>query len=308
MYLYVSTFSFSLSSFPFSSHNERKTQWEDPRLGITLPPADHNNPFGLHPRPMYPGGVGTGGDQLSHLQPHQPHHMPPNLHYDSLHNNNYSMRHHVNNRSVDVTALSGMGGAMEGGGMNPFHHRPQSANHQQSHSISGHMHGHGGAGYFGMGPSHGQLHSKRSFDFTMAAGGGAGMDHHRIPVTLQGDPYLSEHGRQASHDSGLGYPVTPYQGEQGMLDYDESGFDGGVPSMNGGGGPMGSSNQLNQDQSVQGVGNNHVGAGGGLLDHLPPGSADLGGNDQQQPMDFGGEMLGDFGNQPNQIFPTGEWV
>lgn len=285
--------------FPSNSHNERKTQWEDPRLGISLPPSDHSNPFGLHPRPMYPG---TGGDQLSHLQPH-PHHMPPNHHFESPH---YSMRHHANNRSVDVTALSGMGsmdvGNGGGGGMNHYHHqRPQSASHQQSHSFAGHMHGGhmSGGGYFGMGGgAHGQLHSKRSFDFTMG-----GMDHHRIPVTLQGDPYLSEHGRQASHDSGLGYPVTPYQGEQGMLDYEE-GFDGGVHNGGGGGGPMGSSNQLNHEQNIQGVPNNH-----GLLDHIPPpSSGELGGDNQQQPMEFGGEMLGEFGNQPNQIFPTGEWV
>ena len=139
---------------------------------------------------------------------------------------------------------------------------------------------------------HAQVQSKRSFDLTM-------MEHHnsKVPVTLQGDPLFSEHGRQASHDSGLGYPVTPYQGEQGVMEFEE-GFEGGLHPM----GHLPGGNQINQERNnVQGV-TNH-----GLLDHLTAPS-ELGAEHQPQQMDFGGEMLGEFGSHGNQIFGGGEWV
>ncbi len=263
------------------SHNERRTQWEDPRLqaiGMT-PPTDHAH-LGLHQRPGYPGG-----DQLTHHQPHPPHLQNPPY---SAH---FPIRHPSNNHSLDITPIPGMGGIDS---MTHYHsQRPHSA-HQHAYSFGGgHMHSHMGGSHYGMG-IHGQLQSKRSFDITL-------MEHHanKVPVTLQGDPYLSEHGRQASHDSGLGYPVTPYQ-DHGMMDYEE-GFDGNLQSM---GHVGGASNQINQER-------NHVQGGAavnhGLLDHLP-GTGELGGEQQQQQMEFGGEMLGEFGNHGNQIFGTGEWV
>ena len=257
--------------FVFCSHNERRTQWEDPRLQAIgmAPPTDH---MGMH-RPAYPGGA----EQLTHQQPH-PHHMS---HYPPAH---YQMRHPV---SLDITPMPGMGGL----DMLSYQQRPHSA-HQHSHSFAGHMHSHmTGGGHYGAMGMHSQLQAKRSFDISM-------MEQHKVPVTLQGDPYLSEHGRQASHDSGLGYPVTPYQGDQGLMEYEE-GFDNGLQSVNhmGGGG---ASNHVNQERGgIQGVAVNH-----GLLDHLP-GAGELGGDHHPQQMEFGGEMLGEFGNHG---FPSGEWV
>lgn len=127
---------------------------------------------------------------------------------------------------------------------------------------------------------HQQLQSKRSFDMTM-------MDHHgtKVPVTLQGDPYLNDHARQASHDSGLGYP---YQSDQNLMDFEE-GFEGGLHQL-------GSNPGLMQDQSLHGQ-TNH-----GLMDPLH--TADM---DHHPQMEFGNEMLGDFAvNQ--SMFGSNTWV
>ena len=262
--------------FFLSSHNERRTQWEDPRLqimGISPRPVEHSGhlpPHNLSQPPYNPGGLGPhphmGHQPMAHYHPHQ-------------------MRH-INNQSLDMTGsesdnrhlhplMSHQYSQSYGG---PSMHRPMA-----SHPAS--MSGHFGHGHMGLHP---QLQPKRSYDLAM-------MDHTgaSVPVTLQSDPYLSEHARQASHDSGLGYP---YQGDQGIMEFDE-GFEGGLHTI----APMGSNQGLRQDQNLQGPANHH-----NLMEHLQS----TGELEHQAPMDFGNDMLGEFGGgHTNHLFGSSSaWV
>ena len=244
-----------------------------------LPRGDHmaggmvtpHNILGAQP-PYTPQQQTTPTGSLTHMAGHQPT-FP-----------HYSQHRHINNQSLDHTQLGGMGGIAEGG--DPRSHLHPLMSHQYSQSYGGPVHrpmssvpAPMGGHYPGM---HVPLSSKRSYDLTMMEHGPGG----KPPVTLGGDPYLSEHARQASHDSGLGYP---YQGDQGMMEFDDT-FDGGLHSLP----PHPGMPQ------EQGGPPNH-----GLMDPLqgPPG-----GEVESHPqMDFGQDMLGDFpGNQG--MFGSNTWV
>jgi hypothetical protein len=136
---------------------------------------------------------------------------------------------------------------------------------------------------------HSQLQSKRSYDFSAAMMDPSGNPLKGPPVTLSGDPYLNEHARQASHDSGLGYP---YQSEQNMMDFDE-GFDGGLHTIP----HMGSNPGLVPEHAPHG--GSHP-----ILDQLQT-TPEI---DHQHPqMDFCSDMLGDFTVSQN-VFSTNTWV
>ena len=245
-------------------------------MGISRPTEHTGTPPGFaqaFPQPSYNQG------QLSHHQPPQIGHP----HFTSQYHH-HPMRHMSNNQSLDASHMPGMGG-MEGDHRSHVHQlRPH---HHYSQSYGGPMHhmiGHGSVCHYGHG-NHGQLQGKRSYDLTM-------MDP-KIPVGLHGDPYLSEHARQASHDSGLGYPVTPYQTDQNMMDFDE-GYEAGLHTV----GHVGTNQGVTQEPNIQGASNHS------LLDQLP-GAGEM---DQQQAMDFGSDML-DFSNQGNNhLFGAGQWV
>lgn len=146
--------------------------------------------------------------------------------------------------------------------------------HHYSHSHSGH-------------PSrlyhpHPHLQLKRSFDLVDPG------NSNKVPVSLQGDPYLSEHARQASHDSGLGYPVTPFQGEP-MMDLDE-GFDSSISSSV-------------HHHSIE---TNRVMLGSTLSGEVEQHSTmDF---DFTQPPVSGDGMLSDINNQTTHFYGGGAWV
>lgn len=209
------------------------------------------------------------GNSLGHMTPHQ----PTFQHYSQQ--QQQQMRH-INNQSLDHTQLSGMG-IPEG---DPRSHLHPLMSHQYSQSYGGPMHrpmSSVPATMSHFGGMHASLQSKRSFDLSM-------MEHasSKVPVTL-GDPYLSEHARQASHDSGLGYP---YQGDQGMMEFEE-GFDGSLHSLPHPG--------LQQEQGPP----NHA-----LMDALQAPGGEI---EHQPQIDFGNDMLGDF--PANQgMFGSNTWV
>lgn len=100
--------------------------------------------------------------------------------------------------------------------------------------------------------------------------GGAG-DASRVPATLYNDPYLSSSGhvRQASHDSGLGTTVMPYQAELGA-EYEE-GMDTGnatADKSNYGQGMRGVSGRSNTLEYLEGMQPSDI-EGGGLQEHQP---------------------------------------
>ena len=122
-----------------------------------------------------------------------------------------------------------------------------------------------------MGTAHGPISAKRSYDFDQ-----------KLPVSLQGDPYLStsSHVRDASRDSGLGYPVTPYQ-DQSVMEIDD-GFDGGQ---------MGAPSQ-------------HVAQGHALQQQQTP----MMQNPEEIDLLGNSSMLGDL-NQESHLFSSGAaWV
>ena len=172
--------------FLFFSHNERRTQWEDPRLQIMGIHRTSDLPISALPSH---GSFGQGGNSVTHTH--------GNL------SGNYSFHNarHLN-QSLDASN----------------HHNLIEENaHHYSHSHSGPVN----RLYH---PSlHPHLQVKRSFDLVEPG------NSNKVPVSLQGDPYLNEHARQASHDSGLGYPVTPFQGEPSIMDLEE-GYDNSIPT------------------------------------------------------------------------------
>ena len=257
-----------MSFLAFYSHNERRTQWEDPRLqmmGISRP-IEHSGalpPHHLAQQPPY----NTGG--------------PLNHHHAASHQQMYSQfqqQMRQINQSLDHTHIMG---ADDHRHLHPLisHQYPQQPQpygapmHRPMSSVPAPMN------HFGA--LHQPLQSKRSFDLTM-------MDHHgtKVPVTLQGDPYLNDHARQASHDSGLGYP---YQSDQNLMDFEE-GFDGGLHQL-------GSNPGLVQDQTLPGQ------TAHGLMDPLH-GTPEL---DHHHQMEFGSDMLGDFTANQN-MFGNNTWV
>ena len=119
--------------------------------------------------------------------------------------------------------------------------------------------------------------------------GGSG-DINRVPATLYNDPYLSSSGhvRQASHDSGLGTTVMPYQTELGA-DYDEGMDTGSVAAdkSNYGQGVRNMAGRSNTLEYLEGMPPSDV-EGGGLQEHHP---AMAGADQPMQEQMEGGDLL-----------------
>ena len=165
-------------------------------------------------------------------------------------------------------------------------HMP-AAHHQYSQSYGGPMSRHVHPGHMSHYQHHGMHphHNKRPFDSSLL--------EQKMPVGLHGDPYLSssDHVRQASHDSGLGYPITPYQSEQ-IMDYEEV------------------DNSSMHGNHIQGVGQLHpqVPPNRSIMEQLQGPTAEIGmeldGSFQPPAIDTLPEL-----NQENQYFTTGgAWV
>lgn len=182
-------------------------------------------------------------------------------------------------------------------------HRQLHSHHQYSQSFSGHMHRHMASHpvhmshyQHQMAGMHPQAQSKRGYD--------APLMEQKMPVSLHGDPYLSssDHVRQASHDSGLGYPITPYQSEPGIMDFEE--MDGSLH-----GNHMGSSGPSTLAHSV-GQQHPHPPPNRSLIEQLQ-GPSELGmeieNNFQPAPT---GDILPELASQENHYpFPGGAaWV
>lgn len=220
---------------------------------------------------------------MSHVAPsflgHPPSHVPSPQ--PMLNTNSYypQMHHHMPQGSLDADAWR----------RDQRLHMPAAHYHSQSYGgpMSRHVHPGHMSHYHGLHPHQ----SKRPFDSSLL--------EQKMPVGLHNDPYLSssEHVRQASHDSGLGYPITPYQSEQ-IMDYEEVDNNG---SMHGN--HMGST-------GIQAVGQLHPQAppNRSIMEQLQGPSADLGmdidGSFQPPAIDTLPEL-----NQENQYFTTGgAWV
>jgi hypothetical protein len=102
--------------------------------------------------------------------------------------------------------------------------------------------------------------------------GPPGGEVNRANPSLYNDPYLSSSGhvRQASHDSGLGTTVMPYQAELGA-EYEE-GMDTGTTTAdksNYGQGARGVSNRSNTLEYLEGMPASDIDGGGSVPEHHP---------------------------------------
>lgn len=276
--------------FPHCSHSTRTTTWDDPRKIV------HHHGHQMHMQPS----------RLPHQHmPPYPHQAPMQPTHQQQHHT-----HLPQPQSLDAMALpDGWNKAYTPEGevyyvnhkarTTSWLHPSATPHHQHSHSYAGIPRGMGGAGpapfyshhQHGAGLHQQEMQRRQQQHFDMHQHpdqqqqqqqhmlqqnqmmAGPGNEVSRVPAaTLYNDPYLSSSGhvRQASHDSGLGTTVMPYQAELGA-EYEE-GMDTGsatADKSNYGQGARGVSNRSNTLEYLEGMPASDIDGGGSMPEHHP---------------------------------------
>ena len=279
--------------FPHCSHSTRTTTWEDPRK---LVHGHHGHQMHMPPNrlphqhmPPYPHQAAPM--QQAHQQHHNTH-LPPHQSLDGMAlpdgwNKAYTPEgevYYVNHKARTTSWL----------------HPSATPHHQHSHSYAGIPRGMGGAGpapfyshhQHGAGVHQQEMQRRQQQHFDMhqhpdqqqqqqqqhmlqqnqMMAGPPGGEVNRANASLYNDPYLSSSGhvRQASHDSGLGTTVMPYQAELGA-EYEE-GMDTGnttADKSNYGQGARGVSSRSNTLEYLEGMPASDIDGGGSMPEHHP---------------------------------------